>query len=171
MGKDGKFTKKYAHGPKSVRNVMLYTQLKTTKSAAKIRMARIERNFGQKKNQKWIWSSFWINYQFLGNAEVRGAGGTWGTPRARLDGQTGFLKTHGKGTGRERGDWPGRPVGYMDLTWAPIQVSRKNKTKYKQSFMKLMKHVQMWSDTRDFIIQKIFVTLVWGTIIVLWLCF
>lgn len=49
MGKDGKFTKKYAHGPKSVRNVMLYTQLKTTKSAAKMRMARIERNFGQKK--------------------------------------------------------------------------------------------------------------------------
>lgn len=51
MGKDGKFTKKYAHGPKSVRNVMLYTQLKTTKSVAKIRMARIERNFGQKKSK------------------------------------------------------------------------------------------------------------------------
>lgn len=45
--------------------------------------------------------------------------------------------------GAEGGGGAGRGRGQIDLTWVPTQVNCKNEAKYKQSFMKLMKHVKM----------------------------
>lgn len=137
------------------------TQIKTTKSVAKIWLAGIKKEL-LPNNQNRSWSSVWVNYQLTGSAEVRGGGNTR-DGICKISTQTlranQLLENPLQGGQEKEGKpWIKRDAGTssrqvcVDLSCSQLKQVVKNRTTQTQSFMKLMEHAEVWSKTGDFVI-------------------